>query len=159
MPSAWIVTRSGLTRQGRLAGWLAVAILVASPVGARASGAEPETSHPCPTAETCRQRTDSFTSPAAVLLAQASLGCIHPTFALHIPTIVADIVAKHLNLDEDTVITGRPYRDLGMDDLDQIEIVMDLESQFDMEIDDEDAVRATQSFPDTIAYLRSRQCR
>lgn len=94
-----------------------------------------------------------------VLLAQASVGCIHPTLAIHIASSVAEVVAKHLNVDEDEVVLGKPYRAMGMDDLDAIEIIIDLESQFEIDINDDDAVRATTSFPETVAYLRSRICR
>ncbi len=73
--------------------------------------------------------------------------------------MVADIVARHLHVDEDRITAGTPYHTLGLDALDAVEIVMDLEQAFNISIHDDEADSVVLSFPATMAYLQSRQCR
>ncbi len=53
---------------------------------------------------------------------------------------VIKIIVDHLGVDEDKVVTDAHFiDDLGADSLDTVELVMEFENQFDIEIPEEDA--------------------
>ena len=53
---------------------------------------------------------------------------------------VTEVVVDRLSVDESEVKEDASFReDLGADSLDVVELVMELEDEFDMEISDEDA--------------------
>lgn len=53
---------------------------------------------------------------------------------------VTKIVVDHLGVEEDKVVESAHFiDDLGADSLDTVELVMEFESQFDIEIPEEDA--------------------
>jgi len=53
---------------------------------------------------------------------------------------IQNIIAEHLDLDVDSVTSDKHImNDLGADSLDTVEIVMQLEEEFDIEIPDADA--------------------
>ncbi len=54
-----------------------------------------------------------------------------------------EIIAKHLDVDEDNVTPDASFEDLDADSLDQVELVMALEEEFDIEIPDSDAEKIT----------------
>lgn len=56
---------------------------------------------------------------------------------------VISIVAEQLGLKPDEISLGSTASDLGADRLDEIEIVMELEEQFDIEIEDHEAEKFT----------------
>lgn len=66
------------------------------------------------------------------------------------------VVADHLDQPREKVTTAARYvEDLGADSLDNVEIVMALEEEFDIEITDEDAI-GVDTFGATVDYLAKR---
>ncbi|HET7629319.1 MAG TPA: acyl carrier protein [Bacillales bacterium] len=70
---------------------------------------------------------------------------------------VQKIVADRLDVDEDKIKPEASFKDdLDADSLDVVELVMELEDEFDMEISDEDAEKIT-TVGDVIEYIKGRQ--
>ncbi len=68
---------------------------------------------------------------------------------------VKKIIADQLGLDENTVTMDSLFvDDLGADSLDVVELIMALEEEFDIEIPDEDAEKATK-VGDVVEYINS----
>ncbi|MCY6959494.1 acyl carrier protein [Clostridium brassicae] len=68
---------------------------------------------------------------------------------------VKKIIADQLGLDEDTITMDSLFvDDLGADSLDVVELIMALEEEFDVEIPDEDAEKATK-VGDVVEYINS----
>ncbi len=69
---------------------------------------------------------------------------------------VSKVIVDRLGVDESEVTLQASFRDdLGADSLDVVELVMELEDEFDMEITDEDAEKIS-TVGDAIAYIESR---
>ncbi len=69
---------------------------------------------------------------------------------------VKKIIVDRLEVDEDKVTPEASFKDdLGADSLDVVELVMELEDEFDMEISDEDAEKIT-TVGDAVAYIESK---
>jgi len=72
-------------------------------------------------------------------------------------TKVKQIVAEKLGVNEDKVTPQASFvDDLGADSLDQVELIMALEDEFDMEIPDEDAEKL-KTVKDALAYIDSKK--
>ena len=70
---------------------------------------------------------------------------------------VSKVIVDRLGVDESEVTLQASFReDLGADSLDVVELVMELEDEFDMEITDEDAEKIS-TVGDAIAYIESEQ--
>ena len=70
---------------------------------------------------------------------------------------VSKVIVDRLGVDESEVTLQASFRDdLGADSLDVVELVMELEDEFDMEITDEDAEKIS-TVGDAIAYIESKQ--
>ncbi|MBE6044119.1 MULTISPECIES: acyl carrier protein [Clostridium] len=68
---------------------------------------------------------------------------------------VKKIIADQLGLDENTITMDSLFvDDLGADSLDVVELIMALEEEFDIEIPDEDAEKATK-VGDVVEYISS----
>ncbi|KAB8138705.1 acyl carrier protein [Gracilibacillus oryzae] len=68
---------------------------------------------------------------------------------------VKQIVVDHLDVDEDKVTLEASFKDdLEADSLDVVELVMELEDEFDMEIADEDAEKIA-TVGDAVNYIDS----
>ena len=66
---------------------------------------------------------------------------------------VRKIIAEQLAVSEDEVKPGASFvDDLGADSLDQVELVMALEEEFNIEISDEDAEKI-KTVQDTLKYV------
>ncbi len=65
---------------------------------------------------------------------------------------VKKIVIEQLNLKEDTISNDATFEDLGADSLDNVELVMALEQEFDCDIPDEEAEKIT-SVKQAIDYI------
>lgn len=66
---------------------------------------------------------------------------------------VRKIIADQLGLDENTITMDSLFvDDLGADSLDVVELIMALEEEFDVEIPDEDAEKATK-VGDVVEYI------
>lgn len=64
-----------------------------------------------------------------------------------------EIIAHQLGIDADNVTPDSSFmEDLGADSLDQVELVMALEEEFDLEIPDSDAEKI-QTVQDALDYL------
>lgn len=69
---------------------------------------------------------------------------------------VTKVIVDRLNVEEEKVTPEASFRDdLGADSLDVVELVMELEDEFDMEISDEDAEKIG-TVGDAIKYIESK---
>ncbi|AMO84652.1 acyl carrier protein [Solibacillus kalamii] len=69
---------------------------------------------------------------------------------------VSKVVVDRLGVDESEVKLEASFReDLGADSLDVVELVMELEDEFDMEISDEDAEKIA-TVGNAISYIESK---
>ncbi|MEC2077013.1 acyl carrier protein [Metabacillus fastidiosus] len=70
---------------------------------------------------------------------------------------VTKIVVDRLGVDESEVKLEASFKDdLGADSLDVVELVMELEDEFDMEISDEDA-ETIATVGDAVNYINNQQ--
>jgi len=70
---------------------------------------------------------------------------------------VKKIVIDRLGVDEDKVTLEASFKeDLGADSLDVVELVMELEDEFDLEISDEDAEKIT-TVGEVVNYISSHK--
>jgi acyl carrier protein len=70
---------------------------------------------------------------------------------------VQNIVAEQLSVEKEQVSLESNFADdLGADSLDQVELVMALEEEFDIEISDEDAEKIT-TVKDAVSYITNKQ--
>ena len=70
-----------------------------------------------------------------------------------IKTRLLPIIVEKLNVSVEEVIpSAHFFNDLGADSLDQVELVMELEKEFDLHIDDEQAA-ALQTVGNVMEYL------
>ena len=68
---------------------------------------------------------------------------------------VKKIVVEHLGVEPDKVIDSASFiDDLGADSLDTVELVMEFEDEFDLNIPDEDAEKI-QTVGDAIKYIEA----
>ena len=70
---------------------------------------------------------------------------------------VTKIIVDRLGVDEADVTLEASFKeDLGADSLDVVELVMELEDEFDMEISDEDAEKIA-TVGDAVNYIQNQQ--
>ncbi|MCP8970166.1 acyl carrier protein [Ectobacillus ponti] len=70
---------------------------------------------------------------------------------------VTKIIVDRLGVDETEVTPSASFKeDLGADSLDVVELVMQLEDEFEMEISDEDAEKIA-TVGDAVSYIESHQ--
>jgi acyl carrier protein len=70
-----------------------------------------------------------------------------------IQTKVTDIICKHLEVDREKVSMETKYaEDLGADSLDQAELVMEIEDEFDINISD-DVGEKIRTVGDTVNFI------
>lgn len=70
---------------------------------------------------------------------------------------VKKIIIDRLGVDESAIaLTASFKEDLGADSLDVVELVMELEDEFDMEISDEDAEKIA-TVGDVVEYIKSHK--
>lgn len=69
---------------------------------------------------------------------------------------VTKVIVDRLGVDESEIKMEASFRDdLGADSLDVVELVMELEDEFDMEISDDDAEKIT-TVGDTVTYIETK---
>ena len=69
---------------------------------------------------------------------------------------VSKVIVDRLGVDESEIKIEASFReDLGADSLDVVELVMELEDEFDMEISDEDAEKIA-TVGDAISYIEGK---
>jgi len=67
---------------------------------------------------------------------------------------VKEIICEQLNVSEEDVVPDASFvDDLGADSLDQVELIMAMEEEFDVSIPDEDAEKIT-TVKDAIEYIK-----
>lgn len=70
---------------------------------------------------------------------------------------VKKIIIDRLGVDESKITLEASFKeDLGADSLDVVELVMELEDEFDLEISDEDAEKIT-SVGEVVKYIESHK--
>lgn len=70
---------------------------------------------------------------------------------------VKQIIVDRLGVEEAEVTLEASFKDdLGADSLDVVELVMELEDEFDLEISDEDAEKIT-TVGEVVEYIKSQQ--
>jgi len=74
-----------------------------------------------------------------------------------IETKVKEIIAEQLSVNGDDVTMDSKFiEDLGADSLDQVELVMAFEEEFEMDIPDEEAEKI-RTVGDAVKYIRDKQ--
>ncbi len=74
-----------------------------------------------------------------------------------VPERVIDIVAEQLGVDKEKITTETSFvNDLGADSLDTVELVMELEEEFDINIPD-DAAEKIQTVGQAIDFIEKSQ--
>lgn len=69
---------------------------------------------------------------------------------------VKSVLVEQLGVDEDTITMESSFvDDLGADSLDIVELIMGLETEFDIEIPDEDAEKIS-TVGDAVNYIKER---
>ena len=63
---------------------------------------------------------------------------------------VKKVLAEHLEIDENEISESTTLEDMGVDSLDAVEIIMELEVEFGIEIHAEDAGKSVKEFVDYI---------
>ena len=70
---------------------------------------------------------------------------------------VKSVIAERLSIDESKITESSSFiEDLGADSLDTVELIMQLEEAFDMQIPDEDAEKLT-TVGDAIKYIEEHR--
>ncbi|QED47503.1 acyl carrier protein [Cytobacillus dafuensis] len=70
---------------------------------------------------------------------------------------VTKIIVDRLGVEESEVTLEASFKDdLGADSLDVVELVMELEDEFDMEISDDDAEKIA-TVGDAVTYIQAKQ--
>ena len=70
---------------------------------------------------------------------------------------VRSVIAERLSIDESKITESSSFiEDLGADSLDTVELIMQLEEAFDMQIPDEDAEKLT-TVGDAIKYIEEHR--
>lgn len=70
--------------------------------------------------------------------------------------IIKDIVVEHLGVEKSQVTLDAHFsNDLGADSLDIVEVIMDIEKQFDMKIPDKDA-ESISTVGDAVSYVSKK---
>jgi acyl carrier protein len=57
------------------------------------------------------------------------------------PESLIDILADHTGLDANVISMEMPTSDLGLDSLDNVEVIMSMEEQFDVELEEADFIQ------------------
>lgn len=71
---------------------------------------------------------------------------------------VKKIICEQLNVNEEDVVPEASFvDDLGADSLDQVELIMAMEEEFDISIPDEDAEKI-RTVQDAIDYIKKATC-
>ena len=66
---------------------------------------------------------------------------------------VKRVLAEHLEIDENEITESTTLDDMGVDSLDAVEIIMELEDEFGIEIEAEEAGRSVKEF---VSYIDSK---
>ncbi|MDP4219362.1 MAG: acyl carrier protein [Bacteroidota bacterium] len=75
----------------------------------------------------------------------------------NIESKVREIIVSKLGVEESQVTTAASFtKDLGADSLDTVELVMEFEKEFGLQIPDEDAEKI-QSVGDAVSYISSKK--
>lgn len=74
----------------------------------------------------------------------------------NIPEVIESIVRGHLGCDHVEITKETTFFSLGADSLDQVEIVMALETEFEIEIEDREAEKIT-TFGEAVDYIERRK--
>jgi len=69
---------------------------------------------------------------------------------------ITEIIVKKLGVEESQVTDAANFtKDLGADSLDTVELIMELEKEFDLQIEDSDAEKI-QTVGDVVSYLNEK---
>lgn len=69
---------------------------------------------------------------------------------------IKKILAEQLDIDENSITETTTIEDLGVDSLDLVETIMNIEEEFGIEVDDND-VENLKTIGDFIKYINSKQ--
>ena len=67
---------------------------------------------------------------------------------------VQELLAEHLEMDASEITEATTFEDLGIDSLDTVEIMMEMEDEFGIEIK---PAEAGKSVKELVAYIESKQ--
>lgn len=68
---------------------------------------------------------------------------------------VQDVIVNQLNCEKDAVTKDASFADLGADSLDSVELIMEFENEFGIEIPDEDAENI-KTVADAVNYIEKK---
>lgn len=71
---------------------------------------------------------------------------------------IVTLIASQLKIDAATIIDTKPLTELGADSLDIVDIIMELEDAFGIEIPDEDAEKI-KTLHDIVEYVHARRAK
>src|SRR3712207_8120120 len=73
---------------------------------------------------------------------------------------IKEIIAEQLNLDEETISEDTSFEDLGLDSLDLFQVVIEIEEEFDIQIEDAESIKTVRDAvrsEEHTSELQSRQ--
>lgn len=66
---------------------------------------------------------------------------------------IKTLIAEHLDIEEDTITMETTFEDLGIDSLDTVELMMEVEDEFGVEVK---AAEAGKSIKELVAYIDAK---
>lgn len=66
---------------------------------------------------------------------------------------IKEIIAEQLNLDEETISEDTSFEDLGLDSLDLFQVVIEIEEEFDIQIEDAESIKTVR---DAVKFVEEK---
>ena len=66
---------------------------------------------------------------------------------------IKEIIAEQLNLDEETISEDISFEDLGLDSLDLFQVVIEIEEEFDIQIEDAESIKTVR---DAVKFVEEK---
>ena len=66
---------------------------------------------------------------------------------------IKEIIAEQLNLDQETITEDTSFEDLGLDSLDLFQVVIEIEEEFDIQIEDAESIKTVK---DAVKFVEEK---